>query len=196
IAKQIGVYRDLINALRGHAVQRVMWTIVASFIAGVALFGLGQASFQVATIKPAVPDAAGSSGEDGRRGLLKGYNVTLKRCIRYAYNTPETQILSGPKWVDEIRYDITAKADGPIPEADLLRMLQPLLADRFKLQFHRERRLVAGYALTVAKGGVIANVSALPDGRSGGNGGRGWIHSVAPPLPTLLIRLPHLLHLP
>ena len=101
--------------------------MVRSLIAAVALLGFGQAFFQAATIKPAAPDAAGSSGEDSRRGLLKVYNVTLKRCIRYAYNIPETQILSGPKWVDEIRYDITAKADGPIPEAELLKMLQPLL---------------------------------------------------------------------
>jgi len=173
-----------------------MWTIVRSFIAAVALLGFGQSSFQVATIKPAVPDAAGSSGEDGRRGLLKVYNVTLKRCIRYAYNMPETQILSGPKWVDEIRYDIMAKADGPIPEAELLKMLQPLLADRFKLQFHRERRLVAGYAVTVAKSGVIAKVSTLPEGRSGGNGGRGWIRSVGAPFSALVIRLSDLLQRP
>jgi uncharacterized protein (TIGR03435 family) len=173
-----------------------MWVIVRSFVAAVALLGLGQASFQVATIKPAVPDAAGSSGEDGRRGLLKIYNVTLKRCIRYAYNMPETQILGGAKWVDEIRYDITAKADEPVAESELLKMLQPLLADRFKLTFHHERRFVAGYALTVAKSGVIAKVSELPDGRSGGNGGRGWIHSVGAPLSALVIRLSDLLQRP
>jgi uncharacterized protein (TIGR03435 family) len=167
-----------------------------SGVAVIAALGLGQTPFPVATIKPAVPDAAGSSGEDGRSGLLKVYNVTLKRCIRYAYNMPETQILGGPKWVDEIRYDILAKADEPVSESELLKMLQPLLADRFKLQFHRERRLVAGYALTVAKGGIIAKVSTLPEGRSGGNGGRGWIHSVGAPFSSLIIRLSDLLQRP
>jgi uncharacterized protein (TIGR03435 family) len=45
---------------------------------------LRAASFEVASIKPAVPDAGGSSGEDGRNGVLRMYNVSLKRCIRYA----------------------------------------------------------------------------------------------------------------
>ena len=39
------------------------------------------------------------------------YNVTLKRCIRYAYGISEAQILGGPKWIDELRYDILAKAE-------------------------------------------------------------------------------------
>jgi uncharacterized protein (TIGR03435 family) len=56
---------------------------------------LRAASFEVASIKPAVPDAFGSSGEDGRNGVLRMYNVTLKRCIRYAYMIAEDQILGG-----------------------------------------------------------------------------------------------------
>jgi uncharacterized protein (TIGR03435 family) len=156
---------------------------------------LAQASFEVASIRPAVPDTFGSSGEDGRNGLLKVYNVTLKRCIRYAYGMPETQILGGPRWVDDRRYDITARADRPIAEAELLKMLQPLLADRFKLMLHRETRQVAGYALIVAKGGIKAKVSE-PNGRSGGNGGRGRIDSVGTPMNELIIRLSDLLQQP
>jgi uncharacterized protein (TIGR03435 family) len=96
------------------------------------------ASFEEASIKKSVPDAFGSSGEDGRRGVLKMYNVRLKRCIRYAYGIAEDQILGGPKWTDELKYDILAKADHPAGEPELLTMLQPLLADRFKLEIHRE----------------------------------------------------------
>jgi hypothetical protein len=55
-----------------------------------ATLGLGAASFEVASIRPAAPDSFGSSGEDGRNGLLKVYNVSLKRCIRYASSMPET----------------------------------------------------------------------------------------------------------
>ena len=39
---------------------------------------------------------SGSSGEDGRNGTLKVYNVTLKRCIRYAYGISEARFSAGP----------------------------------------------------------------------------------------------------
>ena len=65
-----------------------MRIIAAVLLSGTLL--LHAASIEVATIKPAVPDAAGSSGEDGRNGVLKMWNVSLKRCIRYG---PRNMIL-------------------------------------------------------------------------------------------------------
>lgn len=144
--------------------------------------------FAVATIKPAVPDSAGSSGEDGNSGLLKVYNVSLRRCIRYAYGIPEGQIAGGLRWVDDLRFDITAKADYPASEPELLKMLQPLLADRFNLMLHHEMRPISGYALTVAKGGIKAKVSD-PDRPSGSTGARGQIDAIASPMSLLAIRL-------
>lgn len=88
-----------------------MKAVLPTFLLGALL--MPAATFEVASIKPAVPDAAGSSGEDGRNGVLKVYNVTLKRAIRYAYRVPETLIFGGPKWIDDLRYDILAKADNP-----------------------------------------------------------------------------------
>lgn len=156
---------------------------------------LQAASFEVATIKPAVPDAGGSSGEDGRRGTLRVYNVTLKQCIRYAYATAEDQILGGPKWIDDLRFDILAKASYSASEQELLAMLQPLLADRFKLEFHHESRELPGYALAAAKGGIKAPESD-PNRHPGANGGRGFIDAVASPLSELTIRLSALLGRP
>jgi hypothetical protein len=54
-----------------------------------ALTLLGARWFEVASIKPASLDEAGISGEDVRNGLPKMWNVSLKRCIRYAYKIPE-----------------------------------------------------------------------------------------------------------
>jgi uncharacterized protein (TIGR03435 family) len=153
------------------------------------------ASFEVASIKPASPDEAGYSGGDGRNGVVKMWNVTLKQCISSAYNVPEGQILGGPKWIDELSYDILAKADHPADEHELWTMLQPLLADRFKLQLHHETRTVSGYVLTVAKGGIKAT-PADPGKHSFGNGGRGFIDSGASQLSVLTIRLSALLGRP
>jgi uncharacterized protein (TIGR03435 family) len=156
---------------------------------------LHAASFEVASIRPASADEIGISGEDGRNGQLKMWNVSLKRCIRYAYTIPEDQILGGPKWIDQAGYDILAKADHPATEPELLTMLQPLLADRFRLQLHRETRTVSGYALTVAKGGIKATV-ADPGRHSGGNGGPGFIDSTVSQVSGLTIRLTALLGRP
>ena len=156
---------------------------------------LQAASFEAATIKPASPDEAGYSGEDGRNGVLKMWNVSLKRCISYAYRIPEGQILGGPKWIDELSYDILAKADQPVGESELLTMVQPSLADRFKLQFHHETRTVSGYTLTIAKGGIKAT-PADPDKHSFGNGGRGFIDAGASGHGALTTRLSALLGRP
>ena len=52
------------------------------------------------------------------------------------------------------RFDIEAKADSSsVTEKQLLAMLQNLLADRFRLHFHRESKEVSGYPLVVAKDG-------------------------------------------
>lgn len=170
-----------------------MRTAFSALVLVITLLGAG--SFEVASIKPASPDEAGISGEDGRNGLLKMWNVSLKRCIRYAYKIPEDQIEGGPKWIGEVGYDIVAKADNPAGEPALLMMLQPLLADRFRLQLHRETRTVPGYTLTVAKGGIKAPPSE-PSRHSGGNGGRGFIDSTGSELTALTIRLSALLGRP
>ena len=86
--------------------------------------------------------------------------VTLKRCIRGAFNVPELQIIGGPKRVDQDRYYIEAEAPLPSGEHDLMLMLQALLADRFQLVFHREQGAAPGYRPVLAKGGLKAQASA------------------------------------
>jgi uncharacterized protein (TIGR03435 family) len=84
-------------------------------------------------------------------------NVSLKMLIQTAYDLrgPEAgqRISGGPVWLDSNKYDIEAKAAEPVSEAELKRMLQSLLAERFQLALHRETREMPGYTLGVAKGG-------------------------------------------
>jgi uncharacterized protein (TIGR03435 family) len=170
---------------------------------------LGQASqpqlskpqtFEVASIKPskALPDHSGVTTDKGRISME---NVTLKRCIRSAYGVPEAQIVGGPKWIDDDRYDINAKADWPAGDRELMIMLQAMLAERFQLSFHREAKTFQGYALVVGKDGLKAKPSA-PEAQSGThtntntNAGMASIEAVACTMTALAQKLSEVLHLP
>jgi uncharacterized protein (TIGR03435 family) len=62
------------------------------------------------------------------------------------------------------KYDVQASADHSVPRAEMLRMLQSLLAERFKLRIRRETRELPIYALVINKGGprLQSNQEQLP----------------------------------
>jgi uncharacterized protein (TIGR03435 family) len=151
-------------------------------------------TFEVAAIKPS-PDPPGSSGIFESQGRINAKNVTLRRCVRGAYDVPEPQVLGGPKWVDEDRYYIEAKAAGPAGDHDLMLMLQTLLADRFKLVIHREQRSIVGYRLALANGGLKAQTSSSDRG-SVGHSRRGHIDAQAYTMTQLALHLSELLNRP
>jgi uncharacterized protein (TIGR03435 family) len=138
-----------------------------------AAFGQAPPAFEVASIKPSTAEPGSLSGVNTEKRRVTARNVTLKRCMRSAYGVPEAQIFGGPKWVDEDRYDIDAKAAGPARDRELMVMLQSLLAERFKLVFHRGTRLLSGYALVVGKNGPMAKHSAPDAAQSRTNSRRG-----------------------
>jgi uncharacterized protein (TIGR03435 family) len=110
--------------------------------------------FEVAVIKPTTASSGSSSGIASGHGQIHGENVTLKRCILGAYGVGPHQIAGGPDWIDSERFDIQAKSDQPIDDDGVLMvMLQNLLADRFKLAFHREDRQISAFVLEIAKDG-------------------------------------------
>jgi uncharacterized protein (TIGR03435 family) len=110
--------------------------------------------FEVASIKP------NASGEPGMRmqmllgGRLHAENIILRTLILVAYDLRDFQISGGPAWISSDRYDLNAKTEGNPTFEQLRPMLQSLLADRFKLAFHREKKEASIYDLTAAKGGL------------------------------------------
>jgi uncharacterized protein (TIGR03435 family) len=152
-------------------------------------------AFDAASIKPSTAEPGSSSAVTTEKGRISGRNVTLKRCMRTAYDVPEAQIFGGPKWLDEERYDIEAKAAGPATDRELMVMLQTLLAERFKLAFHRETRPLAGYALVLGKGGITAKRSA-PDAQSTTHSTRSRIDAQGYRMGQLAQKLSEVLHLP
>jgi uncharacterized protein (TIGR03435 family) len=79
-------------------------------------------------------------------------NQTLKRLIERAYEVTPVQV-SGPDWLEHVRFDIAAKFPLDVKREDQPLMLRTLLEDRLKLAVHRETREMSGYELGVAKGG-------------------------------------------
>jgi uncharacterized protein (TIGR03435 family) len=111
-------------------------------------------AFEVASVKTHLPSPGpmrvSRSAENGRINFV---NMTLQGCIRAAYGLQGYQLLGGPEWTASERFDIVAKAAGRATEAQMLPMLQTLLADRFKLIVRREIKDLPTYDLVVAKNG-------------------------------------------
>jgi uncharacterized protein (TIGR03435 family) len=89
-----------------------------------------------------------------------------------AYNVAGFQVLGGPPWMDEDRYDIVARTDGPAKWPASRTMLKTFVDERFKLAVHRETKPYIGYALVVAKKGMrIAAVNGAAGSISNQPGG-------------------------
>jgi uncharacterized protein (TIGR03435 family) len=117
--------------------------------------GAPKVEFEVVSIKPFNPDLSqGGIARSTRnsRGRWEARNIRLKDLLRTAFGLNENQIVGGPKWLDSAGWDIDAKYDDANP-AQFARMVQAMLADRFRLVFHRETRQLPVYLLEVAKGG-------------------------------------------
>lgn len=114
-------------------------------------------TFEVATIKPSDPNRPGQSILVGRGGgnLFTTTNTPLRDLIIFAYGIHPRQLQNAPGWLETEKFDITGKPDrGGMPNDRQVRaMMQKLLAERFQLSFHREKKELPAFVMTVAKGG-------------------------------------------
>ncbi len=120
----------------------------------------GAQTFDVASIKPAEPPTSGriTIGMRGGPGTDDPGRITytgtpLKMVITNAFDVKAYQV-QGPSWLDTERFDITAKVPAGTTKEQARVMMQNLLAERFKLQIHREKKEMASYVLTVGSKGV------------------------------------------
>jgi uncharacterized protein (TIGR03435 family) len=128
-------------------------------------------SFEVASIKPVGPlDRDGLSS-----GMKPGISIdndrvyigslSLMELICQAYEVSRNRVVGGPAWLsrqDAERFGIVAKMADGATRAQAPEMLQALLAARFQVVAHREKRDISVYALVVAKGGPKLE-EAVPD---------------------------------
>jgi uncharacterized protein (TIGR03435 family) len=118
-----------------------------------------------ATIEPSKPENS-SKGFSLQFGRLAVANVTLSELISEAYKINSSQIIGAPAWIDTDRFDIAAQFDekGEPNDSQFRSMVQKLLAQRFKLSFHRDKKELQVYALSKAGSGPkVAKSAADPN---------------------------------
>ena len=144
-----------------------MWAAVVGLLSPSFVHGQNQPArltFEVASVKASAPGGRGGgirAQPGGQRYTAQ--NIPVKLMISLMYKVPTRQISGGPGWLDTDGYDVEAKADHSYRLDDLHVMYQNLLADRFKLKFHKEIREGAVYALTVDKPGSKMKVNESPE---------------------------------
>jgi uncharacterized protein (TIGR03435 family) len=113
--------------------------------------GAALPAFEVASVKP------NTSGGPGMRigfqpgGRFTASNMTLREMIRIAYQVQPFQLTGGPGWIDSERFDVTAKAEGDVPPAQMWLMMRTLVAERFNVAVRHETREMPIYALVLAR---------------------------------------------
>ena len=164
-----------LTTLRLVALRVILLAIaVGGFVALAPSVALGQATGQVTFEVAAVKLLSGPSNFDLQvlpdRVTLRG--ATLGFCVRWAYGLQAYQPYQtrGPEWFEvgpsASRYDIVAKAAGPVPQLQLRLMMRALLAEKFRLVLHRERKEMPVYVLSTFTGAV--KLAPAGDGNASG----------------------------
>jgi uncharacterized protein (TIGR03435 family) len=126
-------------------------------------------SFEVASVKPNVTGDHRVSIMTQPGGRFVATGVSLKTLIGFGYGVRDFQILGGPDWLDDDRWDVEARSQedsipavGPTdpntPGPVALRV-QSLISDRFRLNIHHDTKEFAVYELSIAKGGPKLKLS-------------------------------------
>jgi uncharacterized protein (TIGR03435 family) len=156
-----------------------------------------QLAFEAATIKPHGPDGPAIVVGGSCHGIDSKYDpgpfippqgrcvftrMALINLLGAAYfpaggiSSPR-RFTGGPSWAASDTWDVQGKAEDTdgTTEAQLRQMLQALLAERFKLQFHHETAEVQGFALVIGKNGL--KIDEETSGESFSMTGRGDIYT-------------------
>jgi uncharacterized protein (TIGR03435 family) len=128
-------------------------------------------SFEVSTIKPNDSGLKSMQVLTFRGRTFITENSSVADLIMFAYRVQRKQILGAPDWIERDRYDINATPDQEgTPSADQVKlMIRKLLADRFQMKFHHDKRELSAFVLTVGKDGAKLKPSQ-PNGNLHGIG--------------------------
>lgn len=164
-----------------RATPETAWTIPEPPPPAPRMAANANPTFGVATIKPSDPSRPGKLFTVRGQEVLT-INTTTNDLITMAFNLHARQVTGGPAWLDSDKFDLDGKPDTPgQPNVDQMKiMIKKLLADRFQLKFHTEKKELAVYSITVTKTGAKINKSeadpnSLPGLFFGGAGASGGV---------------------
>jgi uncharacterized protein (TIGR03435 family) len=115
---------------------------------------VSEPKFEVVSVKP---NPAGNArirlGPQGNR--LRAENLSPRQLIGYAYEIPDYRISGTPAWAETERFDVMAVAPAGTTSAQYRVMTRPILAERFGLRAHTEKRNAPMSALTLNREGKL-----------------------------------------
>jgi uncharacterized protein (TIGR03435 family) len=171
----------VVNPCTQRPTQPRTHVVVPSAVQDVAGGALPSYEFEGTSIVPhdrASEPVVGNARIVSRTGVIcDGFgaiNVTVRSLIQTAFRVDREKIVGTPGWVNDDEYDVTINfspatvdAMNNLPPAARARAqraaLIPFLADRLKLKYHRETKLIAVYELIVGKKGPKFHESAQPN---------------------------------
>jgi uncharacterized protein (TIGR03435 family) len=162
-------------------VIRAPFAVLLCLTAAAAQSANERLAFEAATIKPATQaDMQGVYGNlfpmimrggpgTSSPGQISFKNASFRSILMSAYSLKQHQI-SGPRWIQTTGFNIEAKVPRGATKEQIKLMLQNLLAERFKLEAHRETREIPVFALVAGKGGPKLAAAKNPEDGGGSFG--------------------------
>jgi uncharacterized protein (TIGR03435 family) len=150
-----GKFEGKVKMLSGETMEIRPAILLLFTLAGYAQQAADPPRYDVSSIKPNTGADFRYTFHIERDGTIIATGITLRRLMMTAY-VAGYKILGGPDWVSSKRWDVQAKANRtPLNNAENTQMLRALLADRFQLRTHSEKRNRPVYELTVARKGPV-----------------------------------------
>jgi uncharacterized protein (TIGR03435 family) len=123
----------------------------------------GEVSIEVAVVKPH-PAAVIHNNFSFVKNRFELEDQPLLKLIAFAYTLNPRQIAGASGWVADDHWDMSGKTslleDATLPQEQ--QIIRQLLLERFRLQFHKEKRELPSYALRVLKEPPKLEVAADP----------------------------------
>ncbi len=118
-------------------------------VATVATAFAQELKFDAASVLPNTLDDRIVRIDAGTGGRFSTRGYSLKLLIQHAWGVKGFQISGGPSWLDEDRWDVTARGPATSTPEQMKLMVQALLKERFALRIHTATQEMAGYELNV-----------------------------------------------